>query len=165
MVEIGSPGFGDPLKNAESATGVQEDLKVDADRKEQLIQEAIRELQAGPLTGELVKDTEEQFWFKHRRIRSFKVGEFEFKNHVIKVARSKLPSFLEAIKGCRPIDTNNIVHIKHIENEQTLDSFQDRVMRGAADTARIPDPVKNQPAKEIKTGDTGALLAGLKPKT
>lgn len=157
----------DPIENAENAFGIQEELQKESDSREQTILEAIKEIQQGSATGGIVVDEEEKFWFKHRRIRNFKVGEFEFKNFVIAVGRSKLPEFLEAVKGTRPIDRNNIVHIKQIENEQTLDKFQDRVMRGAASTAQIPDPTKFEPAKEENKPKTGSsVLSGFnKPKT
>lgn len=98
--------------------------------------------------------------YKHKKIASFATGEenpsrglyrFEFRNHILTItgatqgeADRKNRAFLELAKGLMGVDKLNIVQMKVVDNEVTLD--QARVVRGAvstvdvADRADIPNP-------------------------
>jgi hypothetical protein len=107
--------------------------------------------------------------FRHNRVRRFKVGKFNFIDHLCKVADRDLPGFIRAYKGLARIDQAAITHVKQLVNEQPMGAFMQGVIRGAASTDQIPDPTKQSPAKEGDTPGTKTSLSnfaqlGLRPQ-
>src|SRR5690606_13497914 len=89
--------------------------------------------------------------FKHRRIRRFKVGKFEFRDHLLFLTSEEdLESFIEAYQGLAPEDRNAIVKYD-FQREAQLESpvSATKAIRGALGTKQIKDPkvVQNQSEK------------------
>jgi len=74
--------------------------------------------------------------FKHKTIRRFRVGEFEFKNYILAIPENqpeKIEQFKKLFRGMPPRDRNGIVEI----NEEALAALErpvgQRVVKGVAD--------------------------------
>lgn len=77
--------------------------------------------------------------FKHRQVRHFKVGDFEFKNHVLYITtQAGLEGFLKAYDGLPARDKNEIVQY----NWRAAASIETpvNVARGSMSTGAIKDP-------------------------
>lgn len=92
--------------------------------------------------------------YKHKKISRFACGEdnkaaghyrFEFIDHILTITgtpeevEAKNEEFLRMAKGFMTVDKLNIVRLKEIENEMSLDDESIRVVRGIVDTANVSD--------------------------
>lgn len=76
--------------------------------------------------------------FKHRAVRHFKVGPYEFKNHILYLHEEKsLAGFLEAYRGLPERDRNEIVQYDWRAAAQVETPVN--VARGGLSTSRIKD--------------------------
>ena len=78
--------------------------------------------------------------YKHRRIKRFTVGKFEFFDHVLRVFNEEdNDEFLRLHRGLVPQDRANIV-ILNLAALQAVETPISRTMTGAQSTGRIKDP-------------------------
>ncbi len=91
-------------------------------------------------------DNEPKVSYKHRRISSFQVGEFVFKNFVMTIPQSKVEAFEKAYDGLLGIDKNAIVRLKNVENEAPVKS---RAIRDSVGSTDILAQTKNTPATPL----------------
>lgn len=111
-------------------------------------------------SGEILE--RQAYYFRHNGIRRFKVGPFEFKDHICKVDAGDLDDFFAAIDGLTDVDKHQIVAVKQIQNEESIDDLRKRVARGAQDTGNINSPTTQNPAPVVKSEAAG-LFGQRKP--
>lgn len=79
--------------------------------------------------------------FKHRRVRRFQVGEFEFQDHFLYIySEEEGRRFMEAWKGLMPIDKNNIVAFNWKAAQDLERPLESRALREGVTTYNIKDP-------------------------
>lgn len=109
-----------------------------------------------PMDGETDVEEKQKFTqgYKHKTINHFKVGRFEFRNHILIIEEESQEALEESkaeferlYDGLMQIDKNNIVRLKSVQNETRIES---RVTRGIVGTNHVVDkqsPVAGAPTK------------------
>jgi len=126
-----------------------------------------------PLVSEeaagLIADTEAKvyLYFRHKKIRNFKVGAFEFKDHLMSISGTPAQAarleaeFLKLHAGLLPMDQLNIVRVKHIANEEAVQSKAGTV-RGPVDTGNINDKPIGENVPNPKAPSSPGFKFGLR---
>lgn len=92
-------------------------------------------------------------WYKHNQIANFRVGEFQFENHLLKIDNPELEDiFLQEYKGLMGIDQVNIKQVMNVENERPVDT--NRVIRGASSTTARPAELGDGRKDELDRRDS-----------
>lgn len=90
---------------------------------------------------------EEQFTYRHKTIRNFSIGQFEFQNHVLVVTGMRANEmFKKLLASTPPAERNNIVvwHPEVLSQlEKPIDYRPSGVVRGAQSVSTIQDPKVN----------------------
>lgn len=93
-----------------------------------------------------VDEGEKFFYFRHNNVNRFKVGKYQFQDHMATVAESDLENFLDTVEGLAPIDKNSIEQVLEIRNTRSIADLRSRIVRDVVGTKDITDPTKIQPA-------------------
>ena len=76
--------------------------------------------------------------YRHNKIRRFKVGPFEFEDHILKIqTEEENEQFVQLHEQLHPRDRNAIVEILNLENTRKVGGM--KTIRGAADTTSFKD--------------------------
>ena len=96
------------------------------------------------------------YFFKHNNVAHFKVGKYEFLNHMATVRAEDLDDFLKTSEGLAPIDKNAIEQVLEIRNTRPLAELRSRVVRDELGTKDIVDSTKVAPAGQSTAEDSVA---------
>jgi len=97
--------------------------------------------------------------YKHHGVRNFAVGEFEFKDHILRIrgtraeVAAKVEHFKELYVGLLGPDRTQIVKLRAVQNEVPVIDSADRASRrvsGAVGTADIADREAGSRAEPVK---------------
>lgn len=76
--------------------------------------------------------------YKHRTVKTFKVGRFKFEDHILKIhSEAEHEEFLKAYEGLLGPDRVAIVEVMQLENERPVNT--QRRVDGSLSTAEIKD--------------------------
>ena len=118
----------------------------------------------GPVENEsLAEERFGGFFYKHKSIRRFRVGDFEFNNFELRIPDHETNAKFRAILDELPLrETVDIVLV----NEEAAAAAESRIVRGAHDAANILTAKDRQliagatGAKPVVTPGLGGLLGG-----
>lgn len=97
-------------------------------------------------------DDEPKVSFRHKSTRSFKVGKYQFKNHIMTIPKSDEDEFIKTWRGLQGPDRVAIVRLKNVENEEPV--RPSRTTRSSLASNEIPNPTKNAPVTGADTAGT-----------
>lgn len=111
-----------------------------------------------PLDGEVEEPKEKfQIGYRHKRIAHFKVGQFVFHDHILRIVAhspeelaSLNEEFVRLYHGLMQIDRVNIVRLRELSNEVSIS--ESRAVRGSLGSDKVSDKPINGESTGIKSG-------------